>query len=48
MIVRADPWVRDCFGGMAEWSIASVLKTDEPRGSNRSNRFPSATVIGAG
>lgn len=45
MIVGADPWVRGCLEGWQSWSIASVLKTDEPKGSNRSNRFPSAIMI---
>ena len=30
-------------GGVAEWSIASVLKTEEPQGSVGSNPTPSAT-----
>ena len=31
-----------CSGGMAEWSIAAVLKTVEPKGSRGSNPFSSA------
>ena len=32
-------------GGMAEWSIAAVLKTVEPKGSGGSNPSPSADVL---
>ncbi len=33
------------FGRVAEWSIATVLKTVEPRGSVGSNPTPSATAL---
>ena len=32
-------------GGMAEWTIATVLKTVEPHGSGGSNPPPSATEL---
>ena len=35
-------------GGVAEWSIASVLKTDGPQGPASSNLAPSAIVHAAG
>ena len=34
-------------GGMAEWTIATVLKTVEPHGSGGSNPPPSATSVSA-
>ena len=33
------------LGEMAEWSIASVLKTDVPRGTRGSNPFLSAKTL---
>jgi hypothetical protein len=36
--------IRKATGGVAEWSIAAVLKTAEPQGSVGSNPTPSATV----
>ncbi len=34
-------------GGVAEWSIAAVLKTAEPQGSGGSNPSPTATFLSA-
>ena len=39
-----ESWVIGAIGGVAEWSIAAVLKTVEPRGSGGSNPSPSATI----
>jgi hypothetical protein len=33
------------IGGVAEWSIASDSKSDEPQGSGGSNPFPSARLL---
>ncbi len=36
---------KQCLGGVAEWSIAPVLKTGEPQGSVGSNPTSSAKLL---
>lgn len=43
--VKTRLWFIILYGGMAEWSIAAVLKTVEPKGSGGSNPSPSADVL---
>ena len=44
MIVRADPWVHDSFGRVAELVKAPVLKTGRPKGLGGSSPSPSAII----